>query len=105
MTPSGIEPATFRFVAQQHKKGHKFNISNYRPILLFPTFSKIFEKAMYSRLNQHLQTNNIPVPEQYSFRKGMSTEDAAFRVADSLFKSNQKLYVGGTFCDLSKFFF
>jgi hypothetical protein len=47
--------------------------------------------------------NNILVTEQYSFRKGISTEDAAFRLIDSVFKSiNQKTHVGGIFCDLAK---
>jgi len=62
-------------------------------------------KAMYSRLSQHLQTNNILAPEKYAFRKGMSTENAAFRLTDSVLKSlNQELYVGGVFCDLLKAF-
>jgi hypothetical protein len=35
----------------------------------------------------------------------MSTEDATFRLTDSVFKSlNQNLNVGGIFCDLSKAF-
>jgi hypothetical protein len=60
---------------------------------------------MYSRLNKHLQTNNILVPEQYALRKGMSTEDAALRLTDSVLNSlNQKLRVGGIFCDLLKAF-
>jgi hypothetical protein len=43
------------------------------------------------------------VPEQHTFRKGMSSEDAAFRLPDSVLKSlNQKLHVGGMFCDLPK---
>ena len=46
-----------------HKKGDKSNISNYRPISLLPSFSKVLEKAMYSRLKHHLHTNNILVPE------------------------------------------
>jgi tellurite resistance protein TehA-like permease len=88
-----------------HKKGDKFNISKCRPISLLPPFSKIFEKAMYSRLNQHLYTNNILIPEQYTFRKGVSTEDAAFTLTDIVLISlNQKLHVGGIFCDLSKAF-
>jgi hypothetical protein len=87
------------------KKGDKFNFSNFRPILLLPSFTKILEKVIYSRLSRHLQTNNILAPEKYAFRKGMSTEDAAFRLTDSVLKSlNQKLYVGGIFCDLSKAF-
>ena len=68
---TGIFPDRLKIavVKPLHKKGDKFNISNYRPISLLPTFSKIFEKAMYSRLNQHLYTNNMLVPEQYAFRK------------------------------------
>ena len=68
---TGIFPDRLKtaVVKPLHKKGDKFNISNYRPISLLPTFSKIFEKAMYSRLNQHLYTNNMLVPEQYAFRK------------------------------------
>ena len=97
---TGIFPDRLKIavVKRLHKKGDKFNISNYRPISLLPTFSKIFEKAMYSRLNQHFLTNNILVPEQYAFKKGMSSEDAAFRLTDSILKSlNQKLHVGGIF--------
>ena len=48
---------------------------------------------MYSRLKQHLYTNNILVPEQYTFRKGMSTDDAAFRLTDSVLKSLNQSYV------------
>jgi len=93
---TGIFPDRLKLAAVKplHTKGDKFNISNYRPISLLPTFAKIYEKAMYSRLSQHLQTNNILGPEQYAFRTGMSTEDAAFRVIDSVLKSlNQKLYM------------
>jgi hypothetical protein len=96
----GIFPGHLKIaiVKPLHKKGDKSNISNYRPISLLPIFSKVFEKATYNRLNHHLYTNNILVPEQHAFRKGMSTEDAAFRLTDSILKSlNQKLYVGGIF--------
>jgi len=84
-----------------YKKGEEFDISHYRPISLLP----IFAKTMYSRLSQHLQANIILVPEQYACRKGMSTEDAAFKLTDGVLKSlSQKLYDGGIFCDLSKAF-
>jgi len=64
-------------------------------------FSMVFEKAMHSRLSQHLHVNNILVIEQYGCRKGISTEAAAFTQTDRVFKSvNQKMHVGGIFCDL-----
>jgi len=41
---------------------------------------------MHSRLSQDMHTNNIPVTEQYGFKK-----DAAFRLTDSVCKYiNQK---------------
>jgi hypothetical protein len=58
---------------------------------------------MYSRLSQYLQTNNVLVPAQSGFRKGMSTENAAFNLINSVLKSiNKKMHVGGIFCDLIK---
>jgi hypothetical protein len=60
---------------------------------------------MRSRLSQHLHTKNTLVTEQYGFRKGISTEDANCCPTDSVFKSiNQKINVGGNFCDLAKAF-
>jgi hypothetical protein len=80
-------------------------MTNYRPILLLSTFSKVLEKVMYSKINQHMHSNNILVPEQYGFRKGISTEDAAFKLMDSVLKYiDQKKHVGGMFCDLAKAF-
>ena len=72
-------------------------MTNYRPIKLLMIFSNVVEKVVHSRLSQHLHTNNILVTEQYSFRKEISTEVAAFRLTDSVFKSiNQE-------CMLEKF--
>jgi hypothetical protein len=60
---------------------------------------------MYNGLSHYLQTNNILVPEQFGFRKGISTENAAFKLTDGVLKSlNQKMHVGGIFCDLAKAF-
>jgi hypothetical protein len=45
------------------------------------------------------------VTEQYSFRKGISTEDAAFIITDSVSKSiNHTIHVGGILYDLAKAF-
>ena len=74
-------------------------------MLLLTIFSKVLKRAMHCRLSQHLHVNIVLVTEQYSFRKGISTEDEAFRLIHSVFKSiNQKMHVGGIFCDLEKAF-
>jgi len=58
-------------------------MKNYRPIsLLFFFFPKVFEKTMYTRLSQHLPTNNRQVTERYGFRKGISTKNGALRLKD-----------------------
>jgi hypothetical protein len=80
-------------------------MANYRLISILMVFCKVLEKAMHSKLSQHFHTNNILVTEQCGFREGISTEDAAFRLTDSVFKSiNQKMHVGGIFYDLAKAF-
>jgi len=77
--------------------------SNGNTDLTFSIYT-IFNDNLVHNL-EYLYSNNILVPEQYAFKKGMSTEDAAFRLTDSVLKSlNQKLHVGGIFCDLSKAF-
>jgi hypothetical protein len=80
-------------------------MKNYGPITLLIVFSKVYKKVMHSRLSQHLHTNNIQVTEQYGFRKGISSENAAFRITISVLKSiNQLTHVAGIFCDLAKAF-
>ena len=41
--------------------GDRTSMTKYRPISLSTVFYKVFEKAMYSRLSQHLHTNNSMV--------------------------------------------
>jgi len=57
-------------------------MANYRPFSLLPVFSEVFEKAMYRRLNHHLQANSTLATEQYGFRKGLATEHASFSLTD-----------------------
>jgi len=48
---------------------------------------KVLEKATHSRLRYHLHANSILVTERYGCRKVVSTEDAALRLTNSVFKS------------------
>jgi hypothetical protein len=80
-------------------------MTNYRPISLLTSFSKVLEKAIYNRLSHHLHMSNMLVTEQHGFWNGISTEKAAFRLMNSVFQSlNKKRHVGGIFCDLTKAF-
>jgi hypothetical protein len=53
----------------------------------------------------HIEANNILVHKQYGFRTHSSTEKAAFTLINNILTAkNNKLIVGGTFCDLQKAF-
>jgi hypothetical protein len=69
------------------------------------SFSNIAEKLIYARLVTHIETNSILIQEQYGFRTHSSTEKAAFTLINNILTSmNDKLTVGGIFCDLQKAF-
>jgi len=102
---SGIFPSQLKFseINPLHKKGDKMDITNFRPISLLTSFSKILEKVIYTRLYQHINPNNILATEQYGFRNNLSTEKAPFKLTNEILLSlNNKLTVGGIFCDLEK---
>ncbi|GBO38462.1 putative RNA-directed DNA polymerase from transposon BS [Araneus ventricosus] len=46
---------------------------NYRPISLLSTLSKITENFILYKLNEHLIGNKILCPEQFGFRKSLTT--------------------------------
>jgi hypothetical protein len=80
-------------------------MANYRPISLLTVFSTVLEKVMYNRLSHRMHTNNILVPKQFGFRQGKSTNNAAFKLTNSVLISvNQKMQVERIFCDLAKAF-
>jgi len=87
------------------KKGNKTEISNYRPISLLTSFSKVFQKVIYKRLFCHINTNNILAREPYGFRSDCSTETAAYNLINNISGAlNNNKLVGGIFCDLTKAF-
>jgi len=66
---------------------------------------KIFEKVIYARLYELLNVNNTLVNEQFGFRVSSSTNRAACKLLNEILTAlNNKLKVGGIFCDLEKAF-
>ena len=63
------------------------DISNYRPLSLLPSFSKILERLMYNRLHNYLKQNNIIHEKQFNFQGGHSTSDAIVQLVDKFFGS------------------
>jgi len=77
----------------------------YRPVSLFTSFSKIFEKFICTRLDHHINNNHIPVNEQFDFRHASSTDIGSYKLTKNILTAlNNKLLVGGIFCDLHKAF-
>ena len=80
-------------------------MSNHRPVSLLISFSKIFEMVMQTRILKHLTKYNILSNEQYSFRIGLKTDNAIYKLTTEILNAmNNKLLVGGIFCDLEKAF-
>jgi len=72
---------------------------------LLTSFSKAFDKALYIRLIEHINNNNILVGQHFGFRKRLATEDAIFQLIHAIFNAlNNKVMVGSIFCDLEKAF-
>jgi hypothetical protein len=77
-------------------------MANYRPISLLTSFSKIFEKVIYNRVQYHIEVNNIFAQDQYGFRTKLSTNVATYNlINDVLLAFDAKLTVGGLFCNLT----
>ena len=88
MLTTGIFPDAFKLlkVIPLYKKGDSSLLVNYRPISLFPTISKIFEKVIHDQLYEYFNKYNLLAEQQYGFRKQHSTEYAAVKLVDHVSK-------------------
>lgn len=87
------------------KSGSSSDLTNYRPISVVSSISKILEKIMVNRLNVFLEQNKILNREQFGFRKNCSTESAILNFLDDIYNSiNKDLFSMAVFIDFSKAF-
>jgi len=104
---SGVCPNSLKIakVIPIYKKDDSALVSNYRPISLLPSISKILEKIVHKRLYNFLNSNNLLIPNQYGFRKSHSTDYALIKLYDKIIHSlSNKEHTFGIFMDLSKAF-
>lgn len=101
----GIFPEQLKLalVIPVHKKGDTTEMSNYRPISLLPSFSKIFEAVMKERIVQFMTSNKLLNDIQHGYQVGKSTTTAIFQFTQSIFNTieNESIPLG-LFLDLSK---
>ena len=62
---TGIFPDRLKYsiIKPLYKKGERTDPSNYRLISMLTSFSKVLEKALYNRLIEYLNDNNIFNPQ------------------------------------------
>lgn len=104
---NGIYPSSFKVikVIPIFKKGSVDDPNNYRPISLIPILSKIFEYLLKNQITDYFQTNSLINPNQFGFQQGKSTTLAINNLVENIVKGLESgMFVGSSFCDLSKAF-
>lgn len=100
--PSSLKKAT---ISPVFKAGDKNIFSNYRPISILPTFAKVIEKALSTRMYNFLNNSSFFADNQYGFIKGRNTEQALLSFSKFIYDSidnNRK--TAAVFLDISKAF-
>ena len=104
---TGMFPRSFKVakVVPLYKKGEKDNPSNYRPMSILPTFSKIFEKAIYKQVYRFLSKYSVLSDDQFGFRSRKSTCHAMLNLLQYLYPSlDSSNCIASVFLDFSKAF-
>ncbi|XP_077994315.1 uncharacterized protein LOC144448040 [Glandiceps talaboti] len=103
----GIVPNSLKIakIMPIYKKGAADNVSNYRPISILPTFSKIIESLVNKQFINYLETKHILLDTQFGFRKKYNTKLAlADLVSDISEQLDNGFITFGIFIDLKKAF-
>jgi hypothetical protein len=101
----GIYPRRMKFASLRpiHKTGEKVVMANYRPISLLISFSKMFERVMYNRINKYMYTNNLISLAQFGFRENSNTEMAIYTLTSHILETLERHnHAVGVLCDLTK---
>ena len=104
---TGVVPSALKLakVVPIYKSGSSFNFTNYRPVSVLCSFSKIYERLVYNRLINFLYLNDTLYKYQFGFRANHSTELALILLLDKIISAiENNEYTVAVFLDLSKAF-
>ena len=90
-------------VSPIHKKNDPSDVSNYRPISLLSTISKVLEKIVHKYLFNFFRDNNVITAFQSGFVPGDSTVNQLIDIYNIFGKAlDEGKQVRAIFCDISK---
>ena len=104
---NGIFPKSLKkaVVLPLFKKDDPEIMSNYRPISILPTLSKVIEKCLKTRLLHYFSRNNLFNSCQFGFQAGVSTQDAILNLTEKIYSNlNNKIPTIAIYIDFSKCF-
>ena len=86
MLSTGIFPNELKIsrVKPLYKSGNSSLLSNYRPISVLSSISKVYEYVVFKQLLNYMECNKLFYTDQYGFRPGHSTELAAARFVNEI---------------------
>ena len=89
---TGCFPTKIKYaeIVPLYKSKSKLEASNYQPISLLITISKILEKIIYRRTYEFLDNNNQIYRSQYGFRVKHSCKHAVGVLVSNIVKNQQK---------------
>jgi len=106
---TGYIPNEFKIakIIPIYKSENKHDFTNYRPISLLSSFSKLQEKIVATQVFKYLNKYKLLYEHQYGFRKSHSTIHPLIKFLDNIYNSFNKdssEYSIGVFIDLKKAF-
>ena len=89
----GVYPTMLKIarIVPVYKRGDARQIHNYRPISILPPLNKVFEKIIYKQMMKFIDGERILSPNQFGFRKGCDTGQAALKLIHTVLEN----YSGG----------
>lgn len=107
MFQEGAFPSKLKLaiVNPSHKKSDTNIITNYRPISLLSSFSKVLEVAINEQLTIYLYTNKIISPNQHGYTRKKNTDTAVTNFVSEITRAvDNKIPTLGLFVDFTKAF-